>query len=723
MYHINKISILLVEDDADLTQYWAAQLASRFARVYRAGHGFEALETLHRHAPDIVMVDVGLPEMDGFSLCQEIRDHPDFSRIPVILYKSGYLSAEDQRQAQRSGAVRIIRKPRNVDEIVEIVQTVYTEQRVKMVVDSGSIDVPDAEPRDGGYADFLTRQLGETISQLKQEQAALSRALERYKDFSHQRSDFFWETDANGLLTFLDAGAQNRLSLPETHYRGVSFIDFFGRFLSADGLDQFSQAFSRLGVLDVSCKLRDRNNFRIVRLQGKPYYLSDHGFAGYRGSLTDITDTKLTSEKLYFAAHHDAMTGLLNAQAFKSLLEGELQMLQQNEHHVLCYLDLDFFKEVNDRAGHRAGDQLLVQLADLFRRKVRSNDVVARIGGDEFAILLRNCNLDQARRLIQELHNSIKTFRFYWEGQRFEIGLSIGLLEIENSTLSVTEVMDMADQACYSAKHAGRNQIRVFGDRQTSGELTGDALWLEKFHTAVNSDQLCLFQQPIRHGRRDSGSSAYEVLVRMRDGERLISPSHFLSVIERYKLTAILDRWVVYKLVDYLDSGEFQGEFYSVNISTASLCDPEFRQQIHALLEERPGVSGKLCFEVTESSAMENLDAAIEFMSAMRKLGCRFALDDFGTGFSSLSHLKNLPVDFVKLDGVFVRGIVTDPVDFGLVESIQRIAGLMNIQTIAEYVENEEIAGKLRSIGVDYLQGYHIGHPEMMRQKTPLTVH
>ena len=473
MYNINKISILLVEDDADLTQYWAGHLASRFAHVYRAGHAFEALETLHRHAPDIVMVDVGLPEMDGYTLCQEIRDHPDFSHIPVILYKSGYLSAEDQRHGLRSGAVRVMNKPGSIDEIVEVVQAAYTEQRVKMVVDSEPDSAPATEPKDGGYADFLTRQLGETINQLKKEQTALSRALNRYKDFAYQRSDFFWETDANGLLTFLDAGARNRLGLPENHYRGVTFIDFFGRFLSADGLDQFTQVFSRLGVLDVSCKLRDRNNFRIVRLQGKPYYHADHGFAGYRGSLTDITDTKLTSEKLYFAAHHDAMTGLLNAQAFKSLLESELQMLQQNERHVLCYLDLDFFKEVNDRAGHRAGDQLLVQLADLFRRKVRSNDVVARIGGDEFAILLRNCNLDQARRLIQELHNSIKTFRFYWEGQRFEIGLSIGLLQIENSKLSVSEVMDLADQACYAAKHGGRNQIRVFGDDQTSGKLTG----------------------------------------------------------------------------------------------------------------------------------------------------------------------------------------------------------------------------------------------------------
>ena len=281
----------------------------------------------------------------------------------------------------------------------------------------------------------------------------------------------------------------------------------------------------------------------------------------------------------------------------------------------------------------------------------------------------------------------------------------------------------MADQACYSAKRGGRNQIRIFGDEQTKGKLSGDALWLEKFHDAINGDKLCLFQQPIQRVSHHAGASAFEVLVRLRDGDKLVKPEYFLPVIERYQLTSILDRWVVYKMIENLESGDLHGDFYSVNISTTSLCDPEFKQQIHARLKANPMVASKLCFEVTESSAMENIDQAVDFMQDMRALGCRFALDDFGTGFSSLSHLKNLPVDFVKLDGVFVREIMSDPVDYGLVESIQRIAGLMNIQTIAEYVETAAIAEGLREIGVDYLQGYYIGHPEIMRQKAPAIIH
>ncbi len=723
MYRTNQLSLLIVDDDADLTQYWVDQLSQAFKNVHCAGHGYEALETMHRRHADVMLVNVDLPEMDGYSLCQEVTGNEKFKDIPVLLYKSGYLKAKDSRVALDAGAVQIVQKPANVDEIVRLIQDVYTEQRVKLLVDSEENNF-SLQSQDGGYADFLTRQLGETINQLKKEQASLSRALDRYKDFATQGSDYFWETDAQGMLTFIDAGSQNHLNLPEDNFTATAFVEYFARNLSAEGLERFHKHFSAKTPLEISCKLLNHaGGKRVVRLVGRPFYHQDHGFKGYRGSMSDITDTKLSSDKLYFAAHHDALTGLLNAQAFKSLLNNELQLLQADDEHVLCYLDLDFFKEVNDAAGHRAGDKLLMQLADLFRGKVRGNDVLSRIGGDEFAILLRHCHLDQARRLIQDLHNSIKTFRFYWENQCFEIGSSIGLLQIERSNLNVDEILDMADQACYSAKRGGRNQIRIFGDEQTKGKLSGDALWLEKFHDAINGDKLCLFQQPIQRVSHHAGASAFEVLVRLRDGDKLVKPEYFLPVIERYQLTSILDRWVVYKMIENLESGDLHGDFYSVNISTTSLCDPEFKQQIHARLKANPMVASKLCFEVTESSAMENIDQAVDFMQDMRALGCRFALDDFGTGFSSLSHLKNLPVDFVKLDGVFVREIMSDPVDYGLVESIQRIAGLMNIQTIAEYVETETIAEGLREIGVDYLQGYYIGHPEIMRQKAPAIIH
>ena len=727
MHQTKNISVLLVDDDADLMQYWVAQLEGHFRRVYHASHAYEALEVLHRKHPDVVLSDVELPEMDGATFCQELKQHSAFQSTPVVLYKSGYLTLEDKRMGARSGAERIICKPSTVKEVVQLVEDAYASSQMhRLVGDSrgGDLSVPAPEPvvrNDGGYADYLTRQLGETINQLKKEQQALSTALNRFKDFAECGADFFWETDFDMRLQFVSAGPDNRLFLPTGNFENRLFADFFASHFSEDGLRELEVHMKRGAAFDMTCELNRDRDLRIVRIIGQPFFLSTGTFGGFRGTIADITAAQLNSEKLYFAAHHDALTGLLNVRAFESALKNAMQSLQEDEQHILCYLDLDFFKEVNDSVGHRAGDELLIQLADLFRKKVRANDILARIGGDEFAILLRHCGLDQARRLVQELHNSIKTFRFFWEGRTFELGLSIGLVEVNRSSLTVEEVLDFADQACYAAKRSGRNQIHVFGDEDVSGKLVGDAMWLERFHNAVNDDDLVLFVQPIRKTTQRGSRSAWEVLVRMRSDDKLVGPQEFMSVVHRYQLARILDLWVVNRMIEWLgevaQEGGIPGEFYSINISADSLCDKDFKAHVHSRLENEPEVAQHICFEITESTAMENLSNAMQFIDDMHRLGCRFALDDFGTGFSSLAHLKNLPVDYVKLDGLFVRGITDDAVDYGLVKAVTDIAGMMDIKVIAEYVESDAVERKLREIGVDYLQGYHIGHPEMLEMK------
>ncbi|HFD86973.1 MAG TPA: EAL domain-containing protein [Gammaproteobacteria bacterium] len=722
MQKTKNISVLLVDDDADLMQYWVAQLERNFNRVYHAGHAYEALEVLHRKHPDIVLSDVELPEMDGVTFCQELKQHSSFQNIPVILYKSGYLTLEDKRQGAKSGAERIVCKPSTVKEVILLIEDAYASSQMHKLVGQDNYATstePSELPErsDGGYADYLTKQLGDTINRLKKEQQALSIALNRFKDFAECGADFFWETDFDVRLRFVSSGPDNPLFLPTGNFENRPFAVFFQNYFSTEGLRELEAHFARGAAFDMTCELNQEKDLRIVRVIGQPYFLPTGGYAGFRGTIADITDAQMNSEKLYFAAHHDALTGLLNVRAFESMLKSSMQSLQEDEQHILCYLDLDFFKEVNDTAGHRAGDELLMQLSDLFRKKVRSNDVLARIGGDEFAILLRHCGMDQARRLVQELHNSIKTFRFFWENKTFELGLSIGLVEVNHSSLTVEEVLDFADQACYAAKRAGRNQIHVFGDEDISGKLAGDALWLERFHNAINEDGLCLFAQPIKRLNREGSPSAYEILVRMQSDDKLIGPDDFLPVVYRYQLANILDLWVVNRVIEWLESVSeegISGEFYSVNISADSLCDTDFKSHVHARLQNHPEIAQRICFEITESTAMENLDNAMRFIDDMHRLGCRFALDDFGTGFSSLAHLKNLPVDYVKLDGLFVRGITEDPVDYGLVKSIQNIAGMMNIKTIAEYVESDEIEAKLREIGVDYLQGFHIGYPEVL---------
>ncbi len=709
------LTILLVDDDADLLQYWSGALDREYRRVFTAQHGFEGLEVLHREKPDLILADADLPEMDGFAFCQEVKRHPAFYDTPVVLYRSGYLTLEDKQNAARCGADHILSKPASVKEVARLLQEIHAESHLRRVVRQGEL-APEAPLPEDDYADFLTHRLGQTIAQLKREQQSLSLALTRFKDFANCVGHFFWETDAGGVLRFLSAGTGNPLELPTFGFENAAFEVFFEPYFEPDGLQAIRDDIQAEVPVDRYLRQKSGDTLRVVHAIGQPFYSREGQLAGYRGTLVDVTDVRTHSEKLLFDAHHDALTGLYNARAFRSLLAEELYKLGAEEQHVLCYIDLDYFKAVNDRAGHRAGDALLVRIAELFRSQVRANDMLGRLGGDEFAILLRHCSLDQARRLVQQLHTSVRTFRFQWEGQSHAIGLSIGLLELRRCELTAQEVLDLADQACYSAKRAGRNQIQVYGGEQ-GGKLSGDALWLEKFHRAVNRNDLCLFRQPICRADRPNRPVAWEILVRLRDGDRLVAPKYFLSIIDRYQLFSILDRWVVNRVLDWMmreDAPELLGEFYSVNLSTQSLCDPDFRRHVRERLREHPAVGQHLCFEVTESSAIQNLANAIEFIADMRSLGCRFALDDFGTGFSSLAHLRNLPVDFVKLDGLFVKGVTSDPVDLGLVQSVQQIAGLMGIRTIAEYVEDDETALKLREIGIDYLQGFHVGHPEMM---------
>jgi len=719
MFTAKNLSILLVDINADLIQYWSTALDKSFKDIYLAGHAYAGLEALHRQKIDIVIAGRQLPEMDGFAFCQALKRESDFSSLPVVLYKPGFVTLEDKYLAAKSGAELIISQPASVEDLIDTAINVYSGSRAQSAFNTQA-KLNDSDARSEGYADFLTQKLGDTINQLKKEQQSLNTALSRFKDFAYSVGDYFWETDAETRLTFLGSGPENKLALPTGHYKNCSFSEFFKGFLNKEGLSDFSKIAANEQPLEVSCELESQGGLRRVKIIGNPYYSATIGFAGYRGSIIDASGSQLIPGYLGFDAHHDPLTGLLNTETFESVLKDSIKSLQVDQEHVLCYLDLDYANQVKDIGGKQACDELLKQLASLFRKKVRSNDVLSRIEGDEFSILLRHCSLDQARRLVQDLHNSTKTFRFFWDEKCFEVGLSIGLLGISDVNIPVDIAMDFVNQACYISKQRGINQIHVYGDKKNPGKMTGDALWLEKFHSAVKNDELCLFQQAIRRQRLDSGAyiNAYEVLVRMRDGERLIAPKYFLSVVDQYQLTNILDRWVFNQVFEWLssDTGEnAPGEFYSVNLSSASFSDPEFHQHVQARLKSNPQVAKKLCFEITESMAMDNFTNAIEFISATRALGCRFALDDFGTGFSSLAHLKNLPVDFLKLDGMFIQGVSIDPVDYGLVESIQKIAGIMKIKTIAEYVESEEIEATLTRIGVDYLQGFHIGHPEMIQ--------
>jgi diguanylate cyclase (GGDEF)-like protein len=425
--------------------------------------------------------------------------------------------------------------------------------------------------------------------------------------------------------------------------------------------------------------------------------------------------------QLTYYATHDSLTGLVNRREFEDRIgRALLSARQSSEVHALCYMDLDHFKIVNDTCGHDAGDELLRQVASLLKYKMREGDTLARVGGDEFGLLLENCQLDRALELAHQLCETIKAFRFSWSGKTFTIGASIGVVVINRLSDSVSSVLSRADSACYAAKDRGRNQVYVYRERDDApGASTGGKGWATRINEALENDEFCIYYQPIMalQKNREDGFRYYEALLRLRqtDGE-VILPMAFIPAAERYNMMQSIDRWVIQRcFADYRklmdDSPGQPGHVISINLSGHSLCDDKFSK----FLEDQFAVYGippqRIYFEITETAAITNLSKAVALIEQQKRIGCKFLLDDFGTGLSSFSYLKNLPVDGVKIDGVFVRDMLENRTDLAMVEAINSIGHVMGLYTVAEYVENEATFAKLREIGVDYAQGHFIGVP------------
>jgi diguanylate cyclase (GGDEF)-like protein len=451
----------------------------------------------------------------------------------------------------------------------------------------------------------------------------------------------------------------------------------------------------------------------------------------------DITERKRAEaalreneQQLAWQASHDPLTGLVNRREFERRVQQAIQLQAQAAEdplHALCFLDLDRFKIVNDTCGHAAGDELLRQLTGLLRSQVRASDVLARLGGDEFGLLLHYCPLAQAVELAESLRQSVQNFRFLWQGQSFAIGVSIGLVNLEG--VSLEAAFSAADAACYTAKHQGRNRVHLYQetDRQIV-QRHGELEWAARLRQAMSDDRLRLYCQPIvatgaaNLSDRPSESECYEVLVRLQaeDGS-LVTPQAFLPAAERYHLMQEIDRWVIHTLFasqsqHYQQSWQrSQAEefncLYFINLSSASLNDSQFVEFLQTQFHLHQIPPQVICFEITEATALTNLSRVVPFVRQFREFGCHFALDDFGSSLSAFTYLKNLPVDFLKIDGAFIRDLLEDPAHFAMTETIHRIAQLMELQTIAESVESDRILDRLREMGVDYAQGYGIAKP------------
>ncbi|MDO3721345.1 EAL domain-containing protein [Marinobacter sp. chi1] len=464
------------------------------------------------------------------------------------------------------------------------------------------------------------------------------------------------------------------------------------------------------------------------RLNGELFWVSIHGRVVkdpdtnrpvFEGSLVDITEKKSSERQLNYLANHDPLTGLVNRLGFEKRLETAIESAKTTRRsHALLMMDLDQFKIVNDTCGHGAGDQLLKQISALFRKYVRATDSLARLGGDEFALLLEKTAVENATTLAQRLRRDVGDYRFTWQGKVFSVGISIGVVSINEETGTLAELVSLADTACYAAKDGGRNQVVVHDENR--GDIAQRQTEMETvtvIREAIRNDNLILFHQKVSPIRGSQEGVRYEVLVRMQKDGRLILPGAFLPAAERYNMILELDRWVIQTYLRWLSEHPQhlqQLTQANINLSAQSVGSADLGPFIIEAFNRYGIPAHKICFEITESAAVASVNETQNLITTLRAIGCRFALDDFGSGFASYGHLKNLPVHCLKIDGCFIREMATDEVDYQMVRAMTEVAHAMGLEVVAEYVENASIMARLIELNVDYVQGWHTHEPTLL---------
>ncbi len=424
-------------------------------------------------------------------------------------------------------------------------------------------------------------------------------------------------------------------------------------------------------------------------------------------------------ETIRHMAYHDSLTGLINRAEFEQRLKHALHSLQVQQHsHALLYIDLDQFKLINDTCGHVAGDQLLKQLTLVLHKPIRESDTLARLGGDEFGLLLEQCPMEHAMKIAEHILELIRDFHFVWEQQSFSIGASIGLVMINDAHLTMTDVLSAADMACYAAKESGRNRIHLYRDDDSLlMRRHGEMQWVARINDALRQNAFCLFIQKIE-SLKNKGETSYEFLVRLNENGQHTMPGAFIPAAERYNLMPAIDRWVVKEAlacVEIMNASNTDSDkaTYFINLSGVTISDNGFIEYIDKLFKDYTHITHQICFEITETAAISNLPFAVRFIEHIKAYGCMFALDDFGAGLSSFSYLKALPVDFIKIDGGFVRDMLVDQMDLAIVQAVSNIGRVAGLKTIAEFVESAEILQEVENTGIDFAQGFGIHKPEL----------
>jgi len=565
------------------------------------------------------------------------------------------------------------------------------------------------------------------IRKRRQAEALLFEEKERAQVTLASIADAVVTVDTAGRIEFMNPVAERLTGWPlaEAHQRPVAEV--FAVVDEATGApiaDPVARALSEASAIEAEGNV-------VLLCRGAESIAIDYSVAPIRdrtartvGAVLVVQD--MSRERQYAArlsnlASHDPLTGLLNRREFEQRVRATVEHREAEEgQHAVLYLDLDQFKVVNDTSGHAAGDELLRQVGALLRPRLREGDVLARLGGDEFGVLLPHCPPSPALRIAEALRKAIVDFRFAWKNRSFTIGVSIGLVNLAEGPHTLASVLSAADAACYLAKDKGRNRVQVYRPEDDEVALRrGEMEWVNRLHRALAEDRLCLYAQPM-HAMHSTGTEVLhqELLVRLIDeNDELIQPITFIPAAERYHLMPSIDRWVIRTAFRLLADRRAAGDAsalsgtYAINLSGASIGDDQFLDYVRESFARFRIPHRAICFEITETTAVTSLSKAAEFIGAMREPGCRFALDDFGVGVSSFTYLKHLPVDYLKIDGSFVKDMCSDPVNHAMVEAIHRIGHIMGKKTIAESVEDRAALPALRAIGVDYAQGFGIAKP------------
>jgi diguanylate cyclase (GGDEF)-like protein/PAS domain S-box-containing protein len=573
-------------------------------------------------------------------------------------------------------------------------------------------------------ATLVTRQVKRTEDALQLEKELAQVTL-------HSIGDGVITTDSEGRVEYLNPVAEQYTGWTTEQARGRPLTEIYrvidertGKGLEPLGAPNGAATPDDTGAA-VSVRLLDRNGRECpIRYSHAPIRDREGSVLGMIVVFHDISQIRAMAQQLLWQASHDALTGLVNRREFERRLTELIDTARtQGREHALMFMDLDNFKAVNDTCGHTAGDELLRQLTSVMLARMRGSDTLARLGGDEFAAALETCPFDQAVRIANAMRETVREFRFVWEDKTFTVGVSIGLVPITADSGNLNRVLSLADACCYEAKNRGRDRVHVY--RPDEGDATGkhgELQVVSQINQAFEFGRFRLYRQRIVSLAPGHREPNYEVLVRMIDRSgNLIPPTGFMPAAERYNLLTSIERWVISSLIEYLHNQWSAGaipreasarSYYSVNLSGASINDKSLPDFLHTLLRRYQLPAGLLCFEITETTAISNLTAAAELMTELKGMGCRFALDDFGTGMSSFAYLKYLPVDVLKIAGMFVKDMATDPMDYAIIDAINRIGHILGMETVAEEVEDAETLAKISELAIDYAQGYFIAPPE-----------